>query len=74
MDLFNLLDDLRAAGLYTVQDCRIKRLEVAPDAAVAPRLTSDCTLAWVTLGPAPAPPAPPVTTGVPGGTAGAPLP
>jgi hypothetical protein len=58
LDLFNLLDDLRAAGLFTVQDCRIKRLEVPPDAGLVPRLTADCTLAWLTLGPPPAAPAP----------------
>ena len=59
MDLFNLLDDLSHAGLYTVQDCRIKRTEVPAEAALSPRMVSDCTLVWVTLGP---PPAPPVTT------------
>jgi hypothetical protein len=59
LDLFNLLDDLSHAGLYTVQDCRIKRTEVPAEAALSPRLVSDCTLVWVTLGP---PPAPPVTT------------
>lgn len=59
MDLFNLLDDLSHAGLYTVQDCRIRRTEVAADAGLSPRMVSDCTLVWITLGP---PPAPPVTT------------
>ena len=59
MDLFNLLDDLSHAGLYTVQDCRIRRTQVTTDAALSPRMVSDCTLVWVTLGP---PPAPPVTT------------
>lgn len=68
MDLFNLLDDLRHAGLYTVQDCRIKRTEVAAEAALSPRMVSDCTLIWVTLGPPPAPPvtpAPTASVGVP---------
>lgn len=58
MDLFNLLDDLSHAGLYTVQDCRIRRTEVPAEAALSPRMVSDCTLIWVTLGPPPAPPAP----------------
>ncbi|HZX27264.1 MAG TPA: hypothetical protein VFF16_09355 [Telluria sp.] len=65
MDLFNLLDDLRGAGLYTVHDCRIKRIEVPADVALTPRLTADCTLAWVTLGSAPAPAAPTKTPGTP---------
>ncbi|MGZ3181664.1 MAG: hypothetical protein ACXU8N_04405 [Telluria sp.] len=59
LDLFNLLEDLRSAGLYTVQSCRMKRTEVPADVALAPRLTADCALAWITLGAPPAPPAPP---------------
>lgn len=66
LDLFNLLDDLRSAGLYTVQECRMKRLEVPPDAANAPRLSADCTLNWATLGPAPPPPAPAAMNTIPG--------
>jgi hypothetical protein len=54
-----LLHEMGHAGLYTVQDCRIKRTEVPAEAALSPRMVSDCTLVWVTLGP---PPAPPVTT------------
>lgn len=65
LDLFDLLDDLRGAGLYTVHDCRIKRIEVPADVALAPRLTADCTLAWVTLGSAPAPAAPSKTPETP---------
>ncbi|MFD2367227.1 hypothetical protein [Pseudoduganella sp. GCM10020061] len=56
MDLFNLLDDLNHAGLYTVQDCRMRRTEVPAEAGLSPRITADCTLVWVTLGPPPAPP------------------
>lgn len=59
MDLFYLLDDLRRAGLYTVQDCVMKRTTVPEIAGLAPRLTADCTLAWISLGPPPAPPAAP---------------
>lgn len=51
LDLFNLLGDLRAAGRYTVQDCKLKRTEAAPEAALAPRLAGDCTLIWVSLAP-----------------------
>lgn len=58
MDLFYLLDDLRRAGLYTVQDCLVKRTTVPAVAGLTPRLTADCTLAWISLGPPPAPPAP----------------
>jgi len=62
LDLFNLLDDLAHAGLYTVQDCRMKRLEAAAEAGLSPRIKADCTLVWVTLGSPPAPPvAPPAT-------------
>lgn len=62
MDLFNLLDDLAHAGLYTVQDCRMRRLEAAADAGLSPRIKADCTLVWVTLGSPPAPPVAPPTT------------
>lgn len=72
MDLFYLLDDLRRAGLYTVQDCVMKRTTVPEVAGLAPRLSADCTLAWISLGPPPAPPAAPAAapaTPVPGAVA-----
>lgn len=62
MDLFNLLDDLAHAGLYTAQDCRMRRLEAAAEAGLSPRIKADCTLVWVTLGSPPAPPVAPPTT------------
>lgn len=67
MDLFTLLDDLNTAGLYTVQDCRIRRTEAPAEVALSPRMAADCTLVWLTLGNPPAVPAapPPTTMGTP---------
>jgi hypothetical protein len=49
-DLFSFFSDLRQAGLYTVQDCAVKRTAAAPDAPPdAPRLQADCTLVWLTI-------------------------
>lgn len=67
-DLFSLLSDLRARSHYTVQDCSIKRAAsggnpaAAPDAPLAPALSADCTLNWLTLTRTAAPPAPPMGT------------
>lgn len=56
MDLLNFLDDLKAVGLLTVQECAIKRGNPAPGMPLAPLLSADCTLTWLTLGvPAAAP-------------------
>jgi hypothetical protein len=49
LDLFHFMDDLRTAGAYTTEDCRIKRVPVPAPTAAAPRLLADCTLVWVTL-------------------------
>lgn len=49
LDLFNLLGDLRGAGRFTVQDCKLKRNDVPQEAPLAPRLAGDCTLVWLTL-------------------------
>jgi hypothetical protein len=49
LDLFHFLEDLRTAGAYTTEDCRIKRIPAPASTAGAPRLTADCTLVWVTL-------------------------
>jgi hypothetical protein len=51
LDLFNLLDDLRGAGRFTVQDCKLRRIDVPPDMPMAPRLAADCTLVWLSLAP-----------------------
>lgn len=49
-DLTNFLDDLKRKGFYTVRECTIKRVGVAPKTAQSPRLTAECTLYWLTLG------------------------
>lgn len=64
-DLFAFLDDLRGAGMYSAQNCRIKRNDIPADAVGLPRLTAACTLVWLTLGAAPARPAPALTKGAP---------
>lgn len=61
MDLFYLLDDLREAGLYTVRDCIIKRASIPAQAGLVPRMSADCTLAWISLGPPPEAPAAPAS-------------
>ncbi|AXA91052.1 hypothetical protein [Massilia sp. YMA4] len=52
MDLFDFLADLRQRGVFTVQDCAIRRAASAGNAPLAPGLTADCTLNWLTLTPA----------------------
>jgi hypothetical protein len=54
-DLFVLLDDLRQRSFYSAQDCSIKRAASGLPAPLAPTLSADCTLNWLTLTPAPAP-------------------
>jgi hypothetical protein len=50
MDLFDFLDDLRAHANIAVRDCAIKRGTMAPQTtAVAPLLSANCTLYWLTL-------------------------
>lgn len=51
MDLFHFLGDLRQRGVFTVQDCAIRRAASAGNAPLAPGLTADCTLNWLTLTP-----------------------
>lgn len=63
LDLFNFIDDLRAAGLFTVQDCRIRRNDIPAEAVGLARLNASCTLVWLTLGAAPQAPAPPLNKG-----------
>jgi hypothetical protein len=54
-DLFVLLDDLRQRSFYSAQECSIKRAAAGLPTPLAPTLTADCTLNWLTLTPAPAP-------------------
>ena len=57
MDLFQFLVDLRQHGVFTVQQCTMRRTAIAAAAAVgttpAGNLSSDCTLHWLTLTPTP---------------------
>ncbi|WP_258001097.1 hypothetical protein [Janthinobacterium sp. ROICE36] len=58
MDLLNLLDDLRQAGYFAVQECTLKRQATAgagtgnaiATGAMAPALGAECELLWLTLG------------------------
>lgn len=54
MDLFNFLADLRQRGYFAVQDCKLRRTATAAAGPQTPLLSSDCTLNWLTLTPAPA--------------------
>ncbi|MCE3606191.1 hypothetical protein LXA47_21655 [Massilia sp. P8910] len=55
LDLFHFIDDLRGAGRFTVQDCKVKRTDAPVEALGVARLTANCTLIWLTLGSAPRP-------------------
>ena len=48
-DLFNLLDDLKNKGFYTVQECKVKRAGTEPESAHLP-LAAECVIYWLTLG------------------------
>lgn len=48
-DLLNFLDDLKQKGLYTVQECTIKRAASATENIYVP-LAAECVLYWLTLG------------------------
>lgn len=54
-DLFVLLDDLRQRSFYSAQDCSIKRAASGLPSPLAPSLSADCTLNWLTLTPAASP-------------------
>lgn len=49
LDLFMFLDDLRHAGVYTIEDCRMRRVPNPASTAGTARLLADCTLVWLTL-------------------------
>ncbi|QGZ42755.1 hypothetical protein IP92_04668 [Pseudoduganella flava] len=62
MDLFNFLGDLRQQGVFTVQQCALRRTAAAQagqgggsaaasPAALPAALSADCTLNWLTLTP-----------------------
>jgi hypothetical protein len=48
-DMFAFLDDLRRAGRFSIQDCRIKRNNVPAELPLAPRLQAECSLVWLSL-------------------------
>lgn len=54
MDLLQFLVDLRQHGVFTVQQCTVRRAATATSGATpaAGNLSSDCTLNWLTLTPA----------------------
>ena len=51
LDLINFLVDLRQRGVFTVQACTVRRAPSAGNTPLAPGLTADCTLNWLTLTP-----------------------
>ena len=54
-DLFNFLDDLKSRHFVAVQDCALKRAAPSQGTLVAPTLSANCTLHWITLGKGPGP-------------------
>ncbi|WP_338761214.1 hypothetical protein [Massilia sp. METH4] len=52
LDLFNFLGDLRQHGVFTVQECSIRRVASGAGAPGA-NLSADCVLNWLTLTPDP---------------------
>ena len=59
MDLFHLLDTLHQYGVFTLQDCNLKRVDGPTEGIKTARANADCTLNWITLDvPAKAPLAP----------------
>ncbi|MDQ1816784.1 hypothetical protein RBA41_26120 [Massilia sp. CCM 9210] len=65
LDLFHFIDDLRGAGRFTVQDCKLKRTDAPAESIGVARLAADCTLIWLTLGATPQPDAPALAKGSP---------
>ncbi|NHZ92601.1 hypothetical protein F2P45_26855 [Massilia sp. CCM 8733] len=49
LDLFHFIDDLRGAGRFTVQDCKLKRTDAPAESFGVARLTANCTLVFLTL-------------------------
>lgn len=50
LDLFHFLRDLRDQGFYTTKECTITPVNAMGLEPLAPRLTAECTLYWVTIG------------------------
>lgn len=49
LDLFHFIDDLRGAGRFTVQDCKMKRTDAPAESVGVARLNANCTLVFLTL-------------------------
>lgn len=49
-DLLNFLDDLSSKGFYTMQECKVKRIDREQENLRAPQLAAECALYWLTLG------------------------
>jgi hypothetical protein len=50
MDLFALLDSLQRAGLFSVEDCTLRRAALQLDAGATPSILSECTVIALSLG------------------------
>jgi hypothetical protein len=50
LDLFNFLEDLNSAGIYSTQSCAIHASDKAQTNALSPKFDAECTLYWITLG------------------------
>ncbi|QBE67592.1 hypothetical protein EWM63_29975 [Pseudoduganella lutea] len=53
LDLFYFLGDLRQHGVFTVEQCTMRRAASTEAGARPAVLSSDCTLNWLTLTPGP---------------------
>lgn len=51
MDLVHLLADLKGHGQYVPDTCDVKRVYSPSSTPLAPRLSAECALLWVTLAP-----------------------
>ena len=50
MDLFALLDTLQRTGLFSVEDCKLRRAALQLDAGATPTILSECTVIALSLG------------------------
>ena len=51
LDLFSFLEDLKQGEPNQPVECAIKPVQALARDALAPRLSAECTLYWITLGP-----------------------
>ncbi|MEO7576668.1 MAG: hypothetical protein ABIT83_03555 [Massilia sp.] len=50
LDLFAVLDALQRAGLFSVEDCKLRRVALQLDAASSAGVQSECTVVGLSLG------------------------